>query len=166
MCICILLIIYLGQPTIKEKARLFVNALDLGLTSPTTTGPPQTTSSPPPTTRATQRPTTKPPPPTTRATQRPTTKPPPPTTRATQRPTTKPPPPTTRATQRPTQSTLPVYYNQTIRPTYYPITTRGPSITLSPWPFGRKKREMKHCPTEVHKICESNTRSTYVSFTQ
>ena len=140
-----------GQPTIKEKARLFVNALDLGITLPTTTGPPQTTMPPPPIAKTAQPPA----PPTKGATKPPTAKP---------QPVTK---PTPGATQGPTQSTSPVHFNQT-RATYFTISTRapvstsryttGPSYTLSP-PYGGKKRKMEHCPTEVHKICEGNTRS-------
>ena len=130
---------------------MFINALDLGLTLPTTTGPPQTTRPPPSTTRAT-----------------------------TQRPTTRAPQPSTTCTGFLFCNII-ISYNYrnvtskrdnsdrlTTHPPYIPSTrapfptsrryTTGPSYTLSS-PFGRKKREMEHCPTEVHKICESNTRS-------
>ena len=181
-----------GQPTIDEKALLFIKALDLGLTLPPT-GTPPTTQPPRPSTN--QSPSTRPPA-TTRSTQTPSTRPPS-TTRSTQTPSARS-PSTTRSTQTPSTGAPgpsgapgppgPHCYscgkniNRTIRSN--PIISRqatqrsiipstlDPINTLSPrrpnhlrqWPSHRshrRKRQMQHCPTDVHKICGDNSKSKH-----
>ena len=148
--IAILMFVFLGQPTIKEKAQIFIEALDLGLSTlpTTTTNPPTTQPLWLPEQRLNLHPLSH------LLATRETTKP----------PTTQ--PPTTRATINPPSATASYTYPPGpagISPKCYHVhrhaavraavnvTIKTPSCTTTP-----SKRQIQHCPTDVHKICGSD----------
>jgi len=133
----------IGKPTLDQRVQVFIEALDLGISTTPPTSQPATTDTPVTQPFTTKRPTTRPP------TRPPTTRP------GTRPPTTKP------------TTCITCYHNisyraVTKRPTVtFRPSTRPQSVIVSQ-PLGGSllgKRSINYCPSTgvVHKICSSGS---------